>query len=770
MPDPNDLSGKVGLDTTTFKTGVSDLNAQIRSIETGFRASAAVMDNWSGNTQGLTARTDSLTQKLDLQKQKLSTLNDEYKKAVDGQGANSSAAQSLANQMFSAEKAIQSTENDLKKYNDQLKDVQTSSGKIDFSKLKSGLESVGSGAVSGIKAAGAAIAGMGIAVAGAAAGAAKLLSTSVANADELQRLSDVTGMSAETLQEFQYAGSALGVSLDTITGAQTKLIKNMQSASTGSKTQANAFKALGVSIYDLHGNLRDSQETMGEVFDALQKVENPTERDAIAMNLFGKSARDLNPLIDAGSDGLNQLTDEAQKNGAVMSDETVSGLDAFGDSLDASKMAAQGMAGTLASAALPALNNFTELLSGLTTSLNGALQTGDFSQFGTVLSDGISSMVTQLSGMITNSIPVISQVISGAIGAIAQAIPTALPALAAGVVVIITSILQILQDNGPSLITAGLQAIMTLISGLTSALPQIMSTAIEVILTLVNGISAQLPTLIPMAVQAILTIVDGLINNLPQIIDSAIEIILALVQGIMNALPQLLAEVPKIIMTIITGLVAALPQLIAAAPKIIVSIIMGIINALPQLITMMPQIIAAVITGLVGALPQLLVMGPQMLKEIWDGLASQDWGKIGSDIIKGIVDGFLQAWDYVKSAISNVGKKITDGFKSIFGIHSPSKLMRDEIGTNIGLGIAEGIQSVDFMGQIASSMMAGLGQVQNVANGISAVLGTPSTGALGPSLGSISQTNNFYGQGYSSRDSAKQYRALDRALGTVYGG
>ena len=515
-----------------------------------------------------------------------------------------------------------------------------------------------------------------------------------------------------------------------MTGAQAKLTKSMGTAKGGTGEAAEAFKTLGISVKDnVTGQLRNSTDVFNESITKLGEMKNPTERDAAAMAIFGKSALQLNPLIKAGGTELKNMSDEAKANGAVMSNEAVSGLDSFGDSLDASKLALKGMAGTMAAGALPMLNQFTGLIGDMSGALNKALTTGDFTQFGTVLSTGISSIITKLSGMITSAIPVVSQVLSSAIGAIVQTIPAALPALAAGVVTIVTSLLQILQDNGPALVTAGMQAIMTLVSGLVSALPQIMSTAITVILTLVNSLSAQLPTLIPMAVQAILTIVNGLLTNLPQIIDSAIKIILALVQGIMNALPQLLAEVPKIIMTIITGLVSALPQLIAAAPKIIVSIIMGIINALPQLIAMVPQIIAAVITGLVGALPQLLVMGPQMLSEIWNGLKSQDWGKIGGDIIKGICDGFSTAYHWVEDAIKNVGKKMIDGLKSFFGIHSPSTLMRDEIGQYIGLGISEGIQKTDFMAGVPSMVTRAKNSINAAMSGITGNINVTATGA-----------------------------------------
>ena len=691
MADENELSGKVGLDTSGFKAGVNELNAQIRSIETGFRASAAVMDDWSSKSDGLKQRTDSLSDKLQLQKQKLSLLNQEYKKTVTEQGANSKAAQSLANQMFSTEKAIQSTENDLKKFTAELKNVDDAEKKINFSNLKDNLSKIGSGAVTGLKAAGTAIAAIGTAAVAAAVGLASMVTKASENADELQKLSDTTGMSAEKLQELRYVGSAVGVDLDTMVGAQSKLIKSMSAAQSGTKAQADAFRELGISVTDSNGNLRDSNTVFQEAITKLGQMKNPTEQSAMAMKIFGKSAMELNPLIRAGGDQLAALAEEAQKSGAIMSNETVAQLDAFGDSIDALKLSAKGMAGTFSAMLLPALSGLTGLLGNLSVALNSALKTGDFSQFGQVLSDGIASAVEQLSGMTVKFVPIVTQVLTGLVGALVSAVPQLLPALSNGVVQLIQAVAGILQTNGPALVSAGTQAVLALVQGLITALPDIISAALQMILAFADALSQQLPTLIPVAVSAVITLAYGLIDNLPQLVQAAIKIVLALIQGIVTALPQLVTEIPKIIMAIIQALIAALPMLIEAAPKIIVSIITGIIQALPLLIADVPQIIMAIITGLIQAIPQLLSLGPKILNGVWDGLKSQNWGNIGSNIIKGIVSGFSSAWSYVKQGVKNIANSIVGEFKSFFGIHSPSTLMDEEISGNLVAGLAGGL-------------------------------------------------------------------------------
>lgn len=192
---------------------------------------------------------------------------------------------------------------------------------------------------------------VGVAAAGAAfVGMSKVV---MDNADELQRQADITGLSAERLQELQYAGSNLGVELETITGAQSKLTKSMNAARKGTGAQAEAFKKLGIKVKDGNGQLRSAKDVMAEAFTALGKVGNETERDALAMQLFGKSAMELNPLIKAGGDELNRLSNEARKSGAVMSNEAVAGLDSLGDTLANIKSGIMGAFGESLAKLLP---------------------------------------------------------------------------------------------------------------------------------------------------------------------------------------------------------------------------------------------------------------------------------------------------------------------------------------------------------------------------------------------------------------------------------
>ena len=180
--------------------------------------------------------------------------------------------------------------------------------------------------------------GVAFAAIGAAAisGAKALTDMSVnaaAYADNMITASSVTGLSTESLQAYNYAADLVDVSMETMTKSMAKQVKSMASARDGSKAYAEAYKQLGVSVTDANGQLRDSETVYWECIDALGAIENETERDALAMQLFGKSAQELNPLIAQGSEGIAALTEEAKAMGAVMSEESLAKLGAFDDSI-----------------------------------------------------------------------------------------------------------------------------------------------------------------------------------------------------------------------------------------------------------------------------------------------------------------------------------------------------------------------------------------------------------------------------------------------------
>ena len=188
----------------------------------------------------------------------------------------------------------------------------------------------------------------------------KFVLGAAANADQLDELSTKTGISAERLQELGYIGKIVGTDLDTVTGANARMIRSMAAAEKGTGSQADAFKELGVSVLDANGHLRNSNDVFTEVIDSLGKVQNPTEADALAMAIFGKSAQELNPLIKAGAAGLAELAKQAHLTGAVMSDETIKALGDLNDKWDALKSGVTGLGGLFAGMLAPISNRILD--------------------------------------------------------------------------------------------------------------------------------------------------------------------------------------------------------------------------------------------------------------------------------------------------------------------------------------------------------------------------------------------------------------------------
>lgn len=153
-------------------------------------------------------------------------------------------------------------------------------------------------------------------------------------ADELLTMSSVTRQSTTDLQKYQYALKFIDGDLNTLTGAMTRNIRAMGNARDASWNTTTAYKRLGISVVDMNGELRNSNDVFWEVIGALNKVGNETERDELAMELFGKSAQELNPIISAGSEEFRKYGDEAERLGLIMDERTIQRYGAVNDKIE----------------------------------------------------------------------------------------------------------------------------------------------------------------------------------------------------------------------------------------------------------------------------------------------------------------------------------------------------------------------------------------------------------------------------------------------------
>lgn len=216
----------------------------------------------------------------------------------------------------------------------------------------------------GASASGAALVGV---LAGVATALAKTTINTAKSADEIDVLAKKSGMSTDQVQELNYASELLDVSTETVSGSLTKLTRSMDNSKSKTSDQAKAFRELGVSTVDSHGNLRDANEVFLKTVDALGRVKNETERDALSMTVFGKSAKELNPLIEAGSGKLKELSAEAHKVGAVMDNETINQFTDLDDAMKRVDQQSNALKLSFAGVLLPILTNLFQAISKIPT-------------------------------------------------------------------------------------------------------------------------------------------------------------------------------------------------------------------------------------------------------------------------------------------------------------------------------------------------------------------------------------------------------------------
>ena len=305
---------EIGGDTTKLQSSLKDVDSQLRQTQTALKDVNKLLKMDPGNTELLTQKQKDFEKAIVATKDRLEKLKDAQKQVDEG----TSEWDALQREIIATEQDLESLEKEYK----QFGSVAAQQAKVAGEKLKevgNKVESVGQALAPVSKAA----AGVGAALLGAGYKA-------VTTADDLNTLAKQTGLTTEDLQKMQYASDLIDVSFDSMTGAVKKLKKSM----TG---HDKTWQALGVSVKDADGNMRNVRDVFYDTVKALSKVENETERDQLAMDLFGKSADELAGVIDDGGAALDQYGDKAKELGLVLDQDTLNALNETNDALDTMK-------------------------------------------------------------------------------------------------------------------------------------------------------------------------------------------------------------------------------------------------------------------------------------------------------------------------------------------------------------------------------------------------------------------------------------------------
>ena len=550
-----------------------------------------------------------------------------------------------------------------------------------------------------------------VAVGTAVAAAVGETATALANAtmetsklsDELLTMSSTTGLTTDTLQELNYASELLDVSTSTVTGSMTKLLRTMSSADSGSASAMASFENLGIAIYDTEGNLRDTESVFWEAIDVLGQIDNETERDAVAMDLFGKSARELNPLIEAGSEAFADLAQEAHDVGYVMDGETLDAFGALDDNMQRMTNTAQAIEQSFGQVLLPLFTDLSGEAVSLMGDFSGALSAtgGDIDQIASV----IEEFAPQAVALVEKYVPQILSVIQSIMSAVIPLVVSLAPQLIALAGSLIEQLALAIADNADAFITGFTSLFESLTNSVAVLLPVIIPLAINLIMALVNGLVENAPLLVEGALSIIDTLCDTLLSpgNVETLIMGAASLITTLLDGLTVALPKLIPAAINAIMTIVDTLLSSgcLSQILSAALTLITTLAQSLIEYLPVLISYLPQIILGIvkfltgdalpdiikagftlITSLLGALPDILaailvglgelIVGMfeyittdgaddllEAFQAAFDGII-EGAGSWGSDIISNLISGITSMFSSLTSTVSDAASIIAD--------------------------------------------------------------------------------------------------------------
>ena len=302
------------------RTSTKDIDKELKQVNNALKFNPTNVDLWR-------QKQELLNQKVRKTEENLKNLKS-VQAQMDAKGVDKQSEAYRA-----VQREIITTESKLKNFKKQLAEV----GNANLKALSQGFAEAGSK----IESAGQSMKGLSIAAAGVVASLGAISYKAGVAADDLNTLSKVTGIGTDELQKYKYASDLVDVSVESVAGANKKLAKNAYSAVNGSKSQAEAFEKLGVSVTDADGNLRDSEDIFQDTITALGKMTNETERDAVAQKLMGKSAAELNPLIEDGGKTYKMVSDTLKKYDLDYIDQdTLDKANQFNDELDTMKLIA----------------------------------------------------------------------------------------------------------------------------------------------------------------------------------------------------------------------------------------------------------------------------------------------------------------------------------------------------------------------------------------------------------------------------------------------
>ena len=254
----------------------------------------------------------------------------------------------------------------------------------------------------------------------------------------------------------------------------------------------------------------------------------------------------------------------------------------------------------------------------------------------------------------------------------------------------------------PEVLARGVQIITKIAEGIAKNAPKVVDAMVRVTKSLIEKLVAALPDFQAKAVDMLTSIAGGIMQNAPAAITAIGNVITSLLQKLLENLPAMLQKGVDMLTSIAGGIMQNAPAVLSAIGNVIGQILATIVSNLPQILQKGVEMIGQLAAGLIKAVPQAVKGIGEVIKGIQNAFKDIRWADIGRAVIEGIANGLRNAGGILLDVGRQVANRAFEGIKDFFGIASPSKLMRDQVGVYIPAGIAEGIE--DGSGELDDSI------------------------------------------------------------------
>ena len=556
-------------------------------------------------------------------------------------------------------------------------------------------------------------------------------------ANETAKVGQVTGGLADALNWASEQGLDFGIGLKQNIKFTKLSEKQLKGLSAAQRAEYEARKEQYEEIKKYNKSVEEAASVEDRFNIALQNCTTEQERQALIMEtlqyIYGEASatyKETNAEVIraneaneawmesmAGVGGAIEpiLTDVKMMGAALLSD-AVPGVQALADAFRGLLNGEDGAAADFGAA-------FSDLVNGLVTKITESLPA--------IAETGLS-IVTTLASSLIQQIPTLLSTAGQIVGQLVNGIINSLPQLLAQGREMLSSLANGIRENLPSLVSQALDTVENFANTIYESAPGLIETGFELLSSLVSGIMSSLPELIARVPEIVSTFANVINDNFPTILKKGAELILQIIKGIISAIPTLIANIPKIITAIvdvweafnwlnlgkkaITALKDGVLKMVGAVKNAGKSVMDGITNAIKNLPSKLLELGKNGISSLGNAIKNGLSTVKSAAKSVLDGVLNtiKDLPKkmltVGKDLVKGLWNGISDMTGWVIGKIQSFGDSVLGGIKSFFGIKSPSRVFRDEVGAMLAEGMAVGIEEnadapLDAMGDLSDSML-----------------------------------------------------------------